>query len=147
MTIERPGQDGLAVDTNRRLAVRWMNEVWNERNDAAVDEILAPDVIGHMEGGNIQSPAEFRAVRDQLLSAFPDLRVRVEEVIAEGDTAALRWSVTATHTGEGLGFAPSNSEAVFRGISWMRFREGKVVEAWDSWNQGGLLQSLRLAVK
>lgn len=133
------------MERNRTLAVRWMNEVWNLRSDAVIDEILAEDVLGHMEGGNVQSPAEFRAVRDQLLSAFPDLSISVEETVAERDTVAVRWSVTATHSGEGLGIAPSNSEAAFRGISWMKFKDGKVVESWDSWNQGALLQSLRLA--
>ena len=134
-------------ESNRQLAVRWMEEVWNFRRDATIDEILADDVVGHMEGGNIRSPGEFRAVRANLLSAFPDLRISVEETVAEGDSVVVRWAVSVTHSGEGLGFGPSGRREEFRGMSWMKFKDGKVVESWDSWNQGALLDSLREAAK
>ena len=133
------------TEANRKLAIRWMQEVWNEKVEATIEEILAPDVVGHMEGSDIHGPVEFRAARNSLLSAFPDIRITVDGTVAEADCVVVRWSVVGTHLGEGLGFAASGQPVGFRGMSWMRFKDGKAVETWDSWNQGALLASLRPA--
>lgn len=131
--------------SNTALAKRWFEEVWNQRRDATVNELMAVECDGHMEGGDVRSPSEFLAARAALLSAFPDLKVKVEDTIAEGDRVAVRWSARGTHRGGDLGFAASGQGADFRGISWIRFSDGKIVEGWDSWNLGRLLEDLRAA--
>jgi len=128
--------------TNSQLARKWFDEVWNQRMDSTVHELLHPNVVGHMEGLEVRSPADYLQARAALLDAFPDLRVTVEAVISEGDDVVVRWSATGTHGGPGLGFAPSLRQARFRGMSWMVFSDGRIVEGWDSWNQGLLLQQL-----
>jgi steroid delta-isomerase-like uncharacterized protein len=133
----------IVTATNRALAIRWMEEVWNDRLEATIDQLLAPDGVGHMEGIDVHGPAEFRAVRSAFLSAFPDLRIKVDATVADGDCVVVRWTVVGTHFGEGLGFAASGMPVTFRGMSWMRFSDGKVVETWDSWNQGALMANLR----
>jgi predicted ester cyclase len=65
--------------------------------------------------------------------------------VADGDRAVVRWSAQAHHEGELLGIAPSGREIRFRGMTWMVFRDGKIVEGWDSWNLGGLLNDCRSA--
>src|SRR5438128_2715484 len=107
--------------TNSQLARRWFDEVWNQRKESTVHELLHPDVVAHMEGLEVRSPAEFAQARAALLDGFPDLRVTVEAVIAEKDSVAVRWSATGTHRGAGLGLAPSFRPAQFRGMSWMVF--------------------------
>ena len=128
---------------NAALARRWFEEVWNDRRDATVEELMHSDAVGHMEGLEIRGPLEFLSARGTLLQAFPDLRVEVEGIVAQGDDVVVRWSAKGTHRGEGLGFAASRKSAEFRGMSWMRFRDGKLVEGWDAWNQGRLLATLR----
>ena len=54
----------------------------------------------------------------------------------------VRWAAAGTHTGPGLGVPPSGRKVRFRGMTWMRFRDGKLVEGQDSWNLAGLLQAL-----
>ncbi len=130
-------------ETNRALAKRWMEEVWNERRTETIDELLAAHAIGHMEGGDVRGPADFKTARATLLDAFPDLRVTVEDTIAEGNHVVVRWRVTATHRGAGLGFAATHRAVEFRGLTWLTFERGILVEGWDAWNQGALLQSLR----
>jgi steroid delta-isomerase-like uncharacterized protein len=129
---------------NSALARRWFEEVWNERREATVDELLAPDAAGHLEGGlEVRGPGEFHPVRASLLGAFPDFDVVVDQVIAQGDDVAVRWSAKGTHQGENLGIPASNRRAAFRGMTWLRFRDGRIVEGWDAWNQGRLLQDLQ----
>ena len=130
-------------ERHAELARRWFEEVWNGRRAATVEELLAPNALAHTEGGDIVGPAAFQAMREQLLGAFPDISLRVEAVISEGPDAVVRWSAEATHTGDHLGFAASNRRVAFRGMTWMRFEGGKVVEGWDAWNLGALLEHCR----
>jgi steroid delta-isomerase-like uncharacterized protein len=135
---------GLLMSTEEAaIARRWFEEVWNSRRDEAIYELMAPDAVGHMEGGDVHGPDEFRTARAAFLNALPDVHIAVEDVIAEGDRAAVRWLVRATHKGELFGVAASHRKVELRGTSWFRIRDGKLVEGWDTWNLGGLLDSLR----
>lgn len=135
----------MSDKANIQLARRWFEDVWNRRHDATVHELLHPEAVGHLEGADVHGVDEFLAARAALLDAFPDLRVTLESVVGQGDDVVLRWSATATHRGPGLDIAPTNRPVAFRGISWFRFADGRLVEGWDAWNQGGLLASLRAA--
>jgi steroid delta-isomerase-like uncharacterized protein len=126
----------------RTLARRWFDEVWTAQGERTIDELMADDAIGHMEGAEVRGRAPFKVVRAQLLGAFPDLGIRVEEIVAEGDNAVVRWNVTASHEGDDLGIPASHQHVRFRGMTWLKFRDGKIVEGWDAWNQGALIQQL-----
>ena len=134
----------MSESKNSALARRWFDEVWNERREATVDELLAPGAAGHLEGGlEVRGAAEFLPARAALLGAFPDFEVVVDQVIAQDDDVVVRWSSNGTHQGENLGIPASNRRASFRGMTWLRIRDGRIAEGWDSWNQGRLLQELQ----
>lgn len=122
-------------EENRNLATRWMNEVWNDRNDATLDELLDRRVEGYFEGIGRTDFAGFVAARKVLLDTFPELHVTVEDLVAEGDRVVVRWKVDAKH-------GASGQQAKFRGMTWMTFSGGKIVRGWDAWNQGALLKKL-----
>ena len=138
--MEGVGKDLL--ERNRAIAVRWMEEIWNQRREEVVDELMDPDAVGHMEGGDASGPAAFKVVHTAFLTALPDLRIFVEDSVAEGDSVVLRWRVTGTHQGRGLGVAPTGRQVAIRGMSWFRLANGKLVEGWDTWNHGGMMQQL-----
>ncbi len=134
--------------SNVRLARRWFEEVWNQRRTDTIDELLTDESVSHSEAGPLRGKQEFKErAHAVFLSAFPDLRMTVEGVVAEGDEVVVRWSVTATHWGDGLGFPATGREVSFRGMTWIRFSVGKMVEGWDCWNQAGLMLSLREPVE
>ena len=129
---------------NVGLALRWFEEVWNQRRTDTIDELLTDESVSYSESGPLRGSREFRERAHAVsLSAFPDLRITVEGTVAEGDEVVVRWSVQATHLGDGLGFPPTGRAVSFRGMTWIRFRDGKMIEGWDCWNQAGLIQSLR----
>jgi steroid delta-isomerase-like uncharacterized protein len=132
----------MSATENAALARRWFEEVWNQRRDQTVVELLADPCEGHMEGGEVRGPGDFLAARAALLGALPDLRVVVEGTLAERDEVAIRWSATGTHRGDELGPKASGRRIEFRGISWVRFQDGRIVEGWDSWNLGKLMGEL-----
>lgn len=133
----------MSAQENTRLARRWFEEVWNGRREETVRELMPPHTVGHMEGMEARGPDDFLAARAALLEAFPDFAVTVEATAAEEDVVAVRWSVSGTHRGASLGFPATSRPVTFRGMTWLRFAGGKIVEGWDSWNQGRLLQSLQ----
>jgi steroid delta-isomerase-like uncharacterized protein len=128
------------------IARRWFNEVWNERRDDSLDELMAPDSQGHVEGGEARGPEDFRKMRAMFLAALPDVRIEVEDVVAEGERAAVRWRAVGTHAGDGFGFPATRQQVHVRGTTWMTVRDGRIVEGWDTWNLGGLLESLRASL-
>ncbi|HEX8170879.1 MAG TPA: ester cyclase [Thermoanaerobaculia bacterium] len=132
-------------DDPTTIARRWFEEVWNGRDDAAVEQLMAPESYGHVEGGDVRGPEDFRRMRDTFLAALPDLHIHIEDVLASGERVAVRWRVSGTHTGDGFGFPGTRQPVNVRGTTWLVIRDGQLVEGWDTWNLGGLLESLRIA--
>jgi steroid delta-isomerase-like uncharacterized protein len=133
------------MSNNVDLTRRWYTEVWKPGGESTVNELMAEDIVGHMEGVDVRSRAEFLAERRRLLEAFPDLEIVVDDCIEHGSKAVARWHVTATHTGDTLGFPATNRKVSFRGMTWLEFKDGRIVRGRDSWNLGGLLQSLTVS--
>jgi steroid delta-isomerase-like uncharacterized protein len=131
------------LPTHRDLVRRWFEDVWNAKRDETVRELLAEGAVCHMEGGDFVGPERFLETRNALLAAFPDVRVEVEDAVADGNQAVVRWKAVAHHRGELLGIPASGRKVEFRGMTWMVFEDGKIVEGWDSWNLGGLLNDCR----
>jgi len=127
---------------NRVKSRRWFEEAWNGRNTATIDELLCPECLGHMESGDVPGAEAFKAVRAQFLAAIPDLRFDVEDMVSEGDNVVVRWRAGGTHDGDGFGHEPTGRPISVRGITWHRYRDGKMVEGWDAWNQDAFLRQL-----
>jgi steroid delta-isomerase-like uncharacterized protein len=137
----------MTAPENATLVRRWFDEVWNKRRDATVHELLDPAAIGHLEGLVTHNVTEFFAARSILLSAFPDLRVSVEGILAEENEVAVRWSAEGTHRGHLLSIPGTGRPITIRGMTWLRFSNGRIVEGWDAWNQGQLMNELQTAMK
>jgi len=133
------------IERSRALALRWFEEVWNRQLGATVEELFAPAAVGHMEGVEVVGPAEFHKVRAALLAAFPDLQLTAEDTVAEGNKVVVRWRATGTHLGEGFGIRATRAAITVRGMTCLRIENGRIVEGWDAWNQGALIESLRAA--
>ncbi len=131
-------------DANAALARRWFEEVWNERRTETIHELLTPESVCHSERGPLQGADAFIELGyTPFLNAFPDMRVRMEGVVAENDQVVVRWQAKATHTGEGFGMPPTGRRVTFRGMTWIRYANGKMMEGWDVWNVNALVQTLQ----
>ena len=132
-------------EANQTRSQRWFLEGWNERNLATVDELLDDDCAGHMESGDVNGVDAFKAARADILAMFPDLTFTVEDMVSDADDVVIRWRATGTHAGDGHGLKATRKPVTFSGITWHRYRDGKLVEGWDAWNQGGLMMQLQQA--
>lgn len=130
-------QDSIAVIR------RWFEELWNQRRPDAIDEMLVAESVCHADDGDIIGPDEFRKRQyEPLVAAFPDIRVAIDAIIGQGDEVVVRWSASGTHTGDGLGFGATNRGISFRGLTWIRVRDGKLQEGWQCSNMPEVIRSL-----
>lgn len=115
---------------------RWFNEVWNNKNADAIDEMFATDGVANgfkdADGNTIVGPAGYKPFHAAFLQAYPDLRVTLEDTVTEGDKIAVRCRVNATHCGEGIGVTPCNTPVEFTFMSIVRIEDGKIAEAWNN---------------
>jgi len=129
---------------NKALIRRWFDEVWNQGREDLIDQMRAPDTVatGLGEGGReSRGHAPFRAFYSNLRGTFPDLRLTVEDVIAEGDKISVRISLEGTHMGDAL--APATGRKVkFGGIVMARIAGGRIAEAWNNLDQLGMLRQI-----
>jgi steroid delta-isomerase-like uncharacterized protein len=130
---------------NKTLSRRLYEDVLNRGDLAAADEIIAPDAVDH-EAGPDGAPAleTMKGFVTALRTGFPDLRVAVEDVIAEGDLVACRFTMTGTNTGEFMGMPATGRAVSVPGVDILRFKDGKVVEHWGLSDELSLLQQLGL---
>jgi steroid delta-isomerase-like uncharacterized protein len=127
------------------LMHRWFEEVWNQGRVETIDELMAIDGIGHGlgEGGAVvRGPAAFKPFARNLRSAFPDIHIHIKDTIVQGDKAVVRIVVEGTHLGPGIGLAPTNHRISVAGIVIVRVSNGQIKEAWNTWDQLGMLQQL-----
>ena len=128
---------------------RWFEEVWNKGREEAIDEMFAEDGVAHglvgENGEELRGPADFKPFFRKFREAFPDIQVAVEDCICEGDRAAARCRVRATHRGESLGVAATNNPVEFAGMCIIRVRDGRIVEAWNNFDFASLNQQIGLA--
>ena len=127
---------------NKALVLRWFEEVWNQRRAAAIDEMLAPGAVVHGLGADLRGPEGFKSFHTTFLEAFPDLRVKIDDMVAEGEQVALRFTADVVHGGGSLGFAATNRPARFTGMAIARIKDGKIVEGWNTLDELGLMKQL-----
>jgi steroid delta-isomerase-like uncharacterized protein len=134
----------MTTQANKAIAHRVFDEVWSQGRFGVADHILAPDFIGRP--GGLGEPLEGAAAAKEFIArlreGFPDITFRVDEMIAEGDTVATRWTATGTNDGEFMGYEPTEREATIRGMSFFRFVNGVIAEGWTQLDTLGLMKAV-----
>ena len=122
----------MSTEETKALVRREQEELWNHTGNLdAAHELFAP---GQAEAAR-QEAADFR-------QGFPDVVSVIEDLIAEGDMVAARWSSRATHLGEYAGVSPTGNEVEFTGISVYRIAGGRIAESWTVEDELGLMRQI-----
>ncbi len=135
----------MSAEKNKAVVRRYFEEAWNKKNLDVVDEIIAPDHLDHEVDGSEQwsGPEDVKGyLTEYYHRALPDVRMTVEDQVAEGDKVVTRLTVRGTHQGELLGVPATGNRIEVTGISVDRIEGGKIVEGWVSWDRLGLLRQL-----
>ena len=128
-----------------KAAARAVFEVWSTGELDRLDHLVAPDVVHHdpYDPHAADGLEGMKRTIELNRAAFPDMRLVVEDQVAEGDKVVTRWRGEMTHLGELGGAPPSGKQVTISGITIDRFEEGKIVEAWRSMDMLGLLTGIR----
>ncbi len=131
-------------EANKNVVRRLFEEVWNKGNLNVTDELFASTYVHHdASTPDLGRGPESEKKRATLYrTAFPDLRLTIEDILAEGETVMARWSCRGTHKGDLSGIAPTGKPFTISGVSIARFAGGKMVEGYVNWDALGLMQQL-----
>lgn len=134
----------MSTEENKAAERRFQEELWNKRNLGSVDEHVAADVVDHdpFSPGQATGREGFRQTVAMMLSAFPDIHVTIEDMVAEKDRVVVRWTVRGTHRGNFMGIPPTNKQLTSSGIDLFRYEGGKRIETWRQWDALGVMQQL-----
>ena len=130
----------MTTDDNKALVQQFFEQVINQRNLAALDQFVPPGGVNHTVPPGM--PQETNQFVGQYLNAFPDGKVTVEDLLADGDKVVAHVSFHGTHQGALRGMAPTGKPITLMGIHIFRIANGKLVEHWGLMDRLAALQQL-----
>lgn len=119
---------------NKKLLLYVVDELFNKGDTTIADKYFVPDFA-----------KEEKAFTHLIRTAFPDLQIKVEMIVAEKDVVAARWIATGTHQGAFLGVQPTQKSVSWKGSWFWTFKNGKIIDGMGkgSWDALGLLKQLQ----
>jgi steroid delta-isomerase-like uncharacterized protein len=133
----------MSTEENKAV-VRRLLDVWETGNVDLIDELLAPDYVNHSPASPEQptGPEGQKEAIIMFRSAIPDLKMVVEDMIAEGDKVVFRNTVEGTHEGELFGIPPTGKRLSVKSMGVERVSDGKIREHWRVTDELGMMQQL-----
>lgn len=126
------------ADTMRRL----VEEVINNKCLAVIDQIIHPDYVYRAPGQALHGKEALCELLTTYQTAFPDLQVKIDELITTADKAVLIFTLTGTHKNELMGIPPSGKQVNINGTICSRLENGQIIEEWELLDQLTLFQQL-----
>jgi predicted ester cyclase len=120
----------VSVTVNKTIARRFFDEVLARPSEQTVDELIAPGAVVCTPTGRFVGPEGVKLASAQIGSAFPDRRVEVQALMAEGNRVTVEWTLCGTQKRERLGVPPSGRRECISALSSFRVEDGKIVEHW-----------------
>jgi steroid delta-isomerase-like uncharacterized protein len=131
-------------EQNKTVVRRLFDELWNKGNLQVADQLIAPNYMDHDPSSPDfgKGPESEKKRVTHYRTAFQDLRLSIEDLLAEGETVVARWTCRGVHKGELNGIAPTGKQFAITGVTIVRFSNGKIVEGFVNWDALGLMRQL-----
>ena len=135
----------MSTEQNK-ATMRRIYDVMNDRNMERAGEFIATDLVDHDAfPGQAPGLEGFKQSLTMFRSAFPDLHFTVEDMLAEGDQVATRFTVHGTHHSDFMDIPPTGKQIQVSAFDLCRFADGKVVEHWGQVDMMGMMEQLGVA--
>jgi steroid delta-isomerase-like uncharacterized protein len=134
----------ISVQEGNKIAVRRFFEELSQGNMAVLDELVADNYVQHSILGVPPGREGVRSFFAAFATSFPDLKIEVREIVAEGDRVFLRALTTGTWKGEWMGMAPNGKRFEIAEFDEFRMKDGLMVEHWDALDTGKMARDLGL---
>ena len=133
----------MSAEEHKAVIRRYVEEAWNKGNVDIIDELMAPNYARYMGVG--APPLNREGQKQRILGfrrAFPDLRLEVQDLLAEGEKVSFRLLLRGTQQGEFMRVAPTGKPMQVGAVDIARFENGKIVEQWGQTDMLGLMQQI-----
>ena len=131
------------IERNKTVYRRFLQEVFNEGQLDKIDELLSPSYVLHdAPPGTPEGGEGIRHVVTMFRTAFPDLKITIEEMLAERDKVCVRATTRGIHKGTLFGIAPTGRAVTMTGLTMVTIKDGRVAESWVKNDVMGLLKQL-----
>ncbi|KGT89267.1 hypothetical protein NG99_19890 [Erwinia typographi] len=115
----------------RQVVEYYYDQVWAQRKPEIIVDLFADEYVNHAGArGTLRGPTGIEQNYFSTLEAFPDVEMRLDTVLSEGDLVVARYSMLGTHQGMFMGVAPASAAVNVPGIGIYRVSEGKIRESW-----------------
>ncbi len=144
LALAAPAPTASETERNKAVARQLFEEVFGPRwRVDLVETIHTPDFVAHGATRDADLEEDRQAVIGWKAAA-PDMTIHVDHLVAEGDMVAVRWTGLGTNTGEGNGLPATGRKVTARGMTFFRFRDGRIAEEWNSIDMLGVMRQLGL---
>jgi steroid delta-isomerase-like uncharacterized protein len=127
---------------NAQIARGVFEEIFSQGKQELIEQYFERSYRGHDTLIGEADRDRFRQSVQMYRAAFPDLNIKVDDLVAASEKVLVRWTARGTHRGQFLGKSPTNKKVEVDGISVLTFRNGKIVEDYTQWDVLSLLQEL-----
>ena len=135
-------QDSTATEVKNKEFIRaYTEDFWNTQNIAAFEKYYAAGFIEHAANGD-KDFGQTKGGCQAYFTAFPDLHITTDMLVAEGDKVTKVWTANCTHKGELMGIKATGKKVVVKGIEVFRLADGKIAEIWSIMDNLGMMQQL-----
>ena len=131
-----------AAPENEQLVDRFIETVVNGKDLDRIEEFVTEDVSDHTPMGETHGREAFHETTTQIGTAFPDFEVSAQDIVADGDTVAVRMIQRGTHEGPFLGYGGTGESFEIHAMSFARIEDGKIAERWVQPDLLGLLSQV-----
>ena len=133
----------MTIEANKAVMHRF-TEFINTASEKLATELISPNAVFHVPGRSepMRGPAGYLAIIAMMRGGFPDIQWTLEEMIAEGDKLAARFTMRGTHQGVFFGVPPTGKKIEVAAMNFYRLSEGQFVEERGQPDLLGLLQQI-----
>jgi predicted ester cyclase len=132
-----------AVGSNVEIVREYTRRVFNAHHPDLASEYVTPDVKWHGGTlGTVEGAENLVGLLRGFIGALPDLNAQEQDIVAAGDTVAVRFVVEATHEGDLLGIAPTGRKVRWDAVDVYRLRDGKISEEWAADDMTAILHQV-----
>jgi len=126
---------------NKELINVFTEDFWNKHNLDTYEKYFTKDFVAHYADGD-HNYEQYKGICQAYFTAFPDLHITTNDLIAEGDKVTKVWTANCTHNGELMGIPATGKQIEVKGIEVLRIADGKVAENWVSMDNLGMMQQI-----
>jgi len=129
-------------EANETVLRRFIDEVINNGDFSVLDELVQPNYVYRSPDQELEGPEALKGLLTAYRIAFPDLNVRIDDLVNGGNKVVISFTLTGTHEGDLMGISRTGKPVKINGMIISHFQDGKIIEEWEILDMLAMFQQL-----